>query len=658
MTIDLLPHGAFQGGANLAPSEEEGESLREILNSIIEVVNTLSGTPDLNEAVKVNGTDGLAEFLRDKLSVGIGLSLDVVDKGGGVLAIELSAPGATTDVAVAVTPTDTNPTQLLGKIVDADGNPLPVQNLGADEQLVLPRGGTGWIYIEDIRAPAGSQADQVYQDSGNTVLQSITVSDTALEVDVRSSYPLVNVGGVDAQLTRATGGGHFEGTVAVTIAGTGPIVATVKDPDGNDGSGDTCDITVELPPNITALSFTGGYPGAPQTELKQGDAFGVTVTADKAFDQVEVIDFEACESQIIPVASSTSAVVSATIADRGDTAVLRPARVRVRDSVTGAWSATRDTNALGGSVDGTDVVNCNNLHPTVNVGSVSYPATQQALKGSESATVANTASDFDSIAYDDPTAGELSIANPSTFEASKSVTRVGGTYNVGTPNFRITANRAANDATTVDTGVVNIAAVAATVTVIEPAARLRSGGNDGTAPQDHEITIASDQELLNAPSLDPDLGGSRGTFQGAGFVGGPATWTRDLRVTDSDEKGTFTWANLVATNLAGIVTTAISGDTSYTLGGFVARNLTFAAFATQVAMNVEVVDFSKLQAGIFTATNQPALKQAIGTPPPVVNGYTINALGVNPTNVIWLDTAAASTNSTGTAQITNVEEVI
>jgi len=40
------------------------------------------------------------------------------------------------------------------------------------------------------------------------------------------------------------------------------------------------------------------------------------------------------------------------------------------------------------------------------------------------------------------------------------------------------------------------------------------------------------------------------------------------------------------------------------------------------------------------------------------NGYTINAAGVKPTQVIWLDTAAAGSNSGGTAQITNVQEAV
>jgi len=293
----------------------------------------------------------------------------------------------------------------------------------------------------------------------------------------------------------------------------------------------------------------------------------------------------------------------------------------------------------------------------VSIGASTYPGGQQALKNSEVASIVNTVSNATTVIYSDPTGSELSIANPTIFENPKTVTRVGGSYNISNKNFRITANRAANDATTVEEATVNIANVAAIITVSEPTIRLRSGGSDGTAPQDHTITITSDQELLSDPTLSPDTGGSRGAFIGAGFSGGPLVWTRDLRVLDTDEKGVFTWESLVVNNLAGLPTIAISGDSSYILGGFVARTLTFGPLSTTTVMSVEVADFSKLQAGIFTSTNQAAVKESIGTAPPVTNGYTIDALGVNPTTIVWLDTTSAGTNFGGTAQITNVEEV-
>jgi hypothetical protein len=524
--------------------------------------------------------------------------------------------------------------------------------------------GGGWIYIENITVAGGeSVTNRIFQDDpANTVLQSATVSTGTMNIVVRASYPLVRVAGVDAELTRVSGA-YYSGSVPIMLGASGPIEAVVLTPDGEDGALDTCDVTLDLPPAITAAAFTGPYPTGPgglQTEVKAGDTFQVQVTADKAFDQVDVQDFGAGISQQIAVPSGLSATVSITIANRGTAAQALAARVRVRDSVTAAYSATRDTNFGGGTTDGVHVVTLNNLHPSGAVSLVVYPGGQGALKGVESATVINTAADYNSIAYSDPTAAQLSIANPAVFEGSKSVTcTAGAIYNGATTNFRYLMTRNANGAQTTVNAVVIIANVAPTIMVMEPAARLRSGGNNGTAAQDHVITLSSNQPLLSAPALDADSGGSRGTFLGM-WAGGPSVWTRSLRVSElvPDEKGTFTWEALLATGLAGLTQSTISGDGSYALGGMVQRDLTFAAFATTTAIGAEVSDFSKVQAGQFTATASQSIRQPIGTAPPVINGYTIDAVGVNPTTLIWLDTVAAGTNSGGTAQLLAFEETI
>jgi len=521
-------------------------------------------------------------------------------------------------------------------------------------------GGSGWVYVADVVTQgSGTVTDKVWQDGpNNTILQSFTASDPALRFSIRASYPTVQVGGVPATLVRDGTGGHYVGDVDVTVAGDGDVVARVFNGDGVEGDTDTTSVTLDLPPTITALSFTGGYPGS-QTELKAGDTFQLTGTCDKPADRVEVFDYEACANSVTVIPTGTTFTVTGTIADRGDTAVLRPARVRVRSASNGAYGPTRDTNQLGGTVDGTDLVNCNDLRPIVSIGAITYPGSQQALKGSETATVVNTAivGSYDTIIYDSPNT-QLLISNATTFEDPKTVTRIDGDYNVTVANFRITANRAANDATTIDSEVVNIANVAVIVSVVPPAARLRSGGNDGTSAQNHTITVSGDQQLLNAPSLDPGAG-SAGVFVGS-WSGGGTTWTRALQVHDDDDKGTKSWQNLVATNLAGLVTNTISSGATYVLGGFVARSLTFGPFLQSTTLNVAVVTYTKLSAGVFTATDQPAqLNPTQGDTSDIVDTYTIlSPLGTNPQTLWWNDVAAASSNSSGTAQITNLQELV
>jgi hypothetical protein len=516
-------------------------------------------------------------------------------------------------------------------------------------------GGSGWVKIADVDVPGGTVTNRVFQDPpNNTILQSATVSGTGIDLTVRSSYPIVDINGTLYTLPESADSGHYQDTVSLTIPGTGPVTVTALTGNGEAGAVDASDLTVELPAELTALSFTGGYPGA-QTEVKENDTFDITGTTDKDIDRVRVLEYEACQLQEYAVAVGTSFTISGIIADRGTTGIFRPARVQVRDAVSGAWSSTRDTNFGGGSVNGVNVVLCNNLHPFVNIGAITYPGIQQALKNSESASVAVTAANYDTITPSSPPA-ELNISGgPPSYTAQ----RVSGSYNVSTNNFRLTATRNANGAQTIAETVVQIANVAPIITVVTPAVRLRSGGNNGTSAQDHVIQLQSDQLLLNSPTLNEDPGGNRGTFLGS-WSGGPSTWTRSLQVDETvpDEKGTFAWSGLVATGLAGIVQNTIGTGPNYTLGGFVQRDLTFAAFATTTLIGTSVEDFSKLTAGIFTATNQTAIKQAIGTPPPVLNGYTINAIGTNPTNLVWLDTAAASSNSSGTAQITDVEETV
>lgn len=469
--------------------------------------------------------------------------------------------------------------------------------------------GSGWVKVSDVAAPGGVVSNQVWQDSpNNTVLQSATVSQLSITMHIRCSYPIVLVDGNPVTLSEATDGGHYEDSaVAVTLSGSGAISVVAQDTDGNTGAQDTITFAVVLPAQMTALSFTGSYPGS-QTELKENDTFQITGTTDSDIDLVEIQDFGACKFASIAVPTGTSFTVTGTIDDEGNANTARPARVRVRDATSGAFSTLRDTNELGGTTDGVDLVFCNNLSPTVSFGAKTYPLTQSALKGSESADVGVSIANADSILFDSPTS-ELSIADPGLIEATKTVTRIAGTYNVSTNNLRATATRNANDSTTVDQTVVNIAAVAAQFTVSPATARVRSGTGSGN---DTTITFTSDQQLQAAPTLDEAVGA--GTFQGS-WSGGPTSWTRDLRVTDAEnpaDGSSHTWLNPSGTNLAGIVTSTVSVGATYVIGGFTTRTINFAAFTADSTETFPLTDESKLSAGSFSNGN-PAVVQPFGT---------------------------------------------
>lgn len=521
--------------------------------------------------------------------------------------------------------------QTLGAVTCQATQPAPV----------LLQSGSGWISIVDINVSGGTASSKVYDDSpNNTILQSATISGLNLLVTVKSSAPRVLVNGTAAVLSQHASGGYYTGVVAYTISGSGNIVAQLSTPDGQPGALDTAAVVYSAPPTITALAFSGPYPGS-QTELKAGDTYLVSGTTDLPCVAMDVQDFGAAVASAPTFASATSFSITVTIADRGTTVQSLVARMRARNAA-GAYGPLADTS---------NTVFVNNLYPTASFGANAYPGGQQALKNSETATVAVTLTNASSVVFDSPN-GDLSITAPTTISTPKTVTRIAGSYNVATNNLRATATRAANGAVTVGQTIVNIANVAPTVAITTPAARLRSGGNNGTAVQGYGIVITADQQLLNAPSL----AASGGTFVGS-FTGGPSAWTRTLNVHDNDAKGSYSFSALTATGLSGLVQNTIGSGATYVLGGFVARDVTFAAFANTASIGVAVVTYSKLVATTFTATNQPANRNATqGNASNLTDTFTVTALNANPTTVFWNDVAAASSNSGGTAQLLQLQE--
>ena len=522
-------------------------------------------------------------------------------------------------------------------------------------------GGSGWIKITDVTVSGGTATNKVYQDPpNNTILQEVTVSGLNISVNVSSSYPVVDVDGNPVTLDESVDGGHYSGTANISISGSGSVIVTALTGEDQSGAVDSIDITATLPAELTLLSFTGSYPGA-QTELKEDDTFQLAWTSDAPIDALQITDYGTCKSELITFASASSGSVTVTIADRGDSLQTLSGRASPRDAISGAFGAERDTNLGGGSVNGVDVLQINNLHPTLLLpGPITYPGIQEALKGSEQATLPATIANADTIAFDSPN-GDITITNPTTIEATKTVTRIAGTYNITTNNFRGIANRAANDADTTRQTIVQIANDLPTIDITLPYARLRSGGNDSTAVQDYTVTITSNHNLLSAPTLATDSGGNRGTFQGGGFVGGPTVWTRTIRIDETvpDEKGVFAFESLVAVSLASATQNTINSGAAYTLGGFVVRDVSFQAFQTiSDSVGVEISDFSKIQAGLWEASDNQSIRQPIGTSPPVVEGYTSQqAVGANPHNVEWLDTVRAGSSS-GVSRLFGYEEVI
>jgi len=473
-------------------------------------------------------------------------------------------------------------------------------------------------------------SDGVVLETALTDTQLVTVSVLGLTGHTNYKPVLTLSWGIHTQIMTITASADkpvFTGSAAIDLQGETILIITHED-----GGTHTTTLTVDAPPVIVSANFTGGYPGS-QTELKSGDHFSFNVVSDIPIIAIEFTDAGAYTAQSFSVASSTNHTVSGLIANRGTSVQSLGATVRVQKS-TGSWSTYHLTSG-DGSVDGTNLIKLNNLFPSVSTGTITYPASQGALKGTETATVVNTISNYDTIAYTSGN-GDLTITNPTIMETPKTVTRLGGSYNVVTNNFHISANRVANNATTTADTLVKIANTNCTLTVTEPATRLRSGGNDGTAAQNHVITITANQDLFVAPTL---AAGGQGVFQGAGFAGSGTTWTRSLQVTDNMTKGTYAWGSIVGTNLAGLQTTAITGNTDYILGGFVSRVLTLDAYANEVNMNVEAITYANVSM-TWSVKSLPNKRTVGTTAVPDANSWCLHTLSTNPTIVRILDTSA------------------
>jgi hypothetical protein len=508
----------------------------------------------------------------------------------------------------------------------------------------------GAVFITDIQAQnAGNNVGGKVYSSGDRVLDHC-VSDTpqirvyVLAITGNTHFaPVINVEGTLVSLTQNEDQSVWTGYVDIDITGITSITATHED-----GATHTTSVLADAGAEILSAVFSGGYPNA-QTELKEGDTFLLSVVSDVPMTRIEISDFGAGKAQVFNFSASTNKSIDIEIEDRGNTTQMLGLRLRAMNE-NGSYGSEFETTSAG-ATNGAHIVSLNNQHPVISIGSITYPSSQSAIKDSESVIVNHSISSFDTIQYDSPT-NELGVANHTVFETVKSVSRLSGDYNVSNDNFRVVATRAANDAVSTKTTTVQIAHAIPEISISLPAARLVSGGNMGTQPQSHVITTLTNQLLLSVPQISAP----EGTFQedsetnpdGLGF-------TRTLIINDDDNKGSFAFQLIQATNLAGRIVTAFTGSSIYVIGGFVKRTLIIPSFQREVNIGTSVSMAGKLVASdkdeaAMTYTNSftnVALGFTISGP-----SSTLNTVG----NLFyWNDTQAVNNNTTGLASVT-IEE--
>jgi hypothetical protein len=502
----------------------------------------------------------------------------------------------------------------------------------------------GVVHVTNV-TNSGNIQKTYLANTNNSVIDSF-ISDTAnvnIELTSRSFtkdwLPVVTLNGSSVNSWTEQTNGKFKATIPLTLNGSQIIAQYV---DGTDHI-ITYSLATAGPSVLTAnlgtfpvLSWDGG---SNQTTLKQSDVVNITGTCENSTTFVEVVDDSGsifASGNTVVTQGVTNFSLNGTVSNRTGSKTLK---LRARNSL-GTWGAT--FTGVTATLD--------QASPVIGASTITYPVSQGALKNSETATVTSTVTDYTSIVYSSPTS-ELNIANTTTYENIKTVTRSSGSYNVSSNNFRIEARKASNGKTTTTNSIVFIANVGATINVTTANSRLRSGGNDGTSVQNHTITATSTQRLTSFSMLGQN---TYGTFIGSWLgASNNTSWTRTLQVTDNNPKGSASFNTLSAVNLANIETTVINSGSTYILGGFVSRTLTLPAFANEVASNVNAVDYSKVT--LTWSVKSLPIKSTLGdNTTPQANTWCLSTL--TPASVRILDTSA--TNSSSQASTVVLEETV
>jgi len=527
--------------------------------------------------------------------------------------------------------------------------------LFVDDKGDYSEGMDGGVFITNVQ-PQGSgvvnitwQPDTIGKQVVHTVetdteLVTVTVEWDGVAYGWNGSISVNNVTMTNGQEI-STDSRRFVGSVNLDLAGVTEIIAL-----HNNGTGTQIPVIKQgVGPEVTSVIFVNGYPGS-QTEVKNNDTFDIEVTFNGSGSvpaEVDLDNYGAMKhsNHTVTWDGNFKAIITGIVDSTSTTVQDLAARVRAKNSfgTYGSYVATDGT----GSTDGTNTIKCNDRYPSLSFGSITYSSGLDALKNVETADVTTTMNYLDTIAYTSD--GDLTITDPAVDASTKTVTRASGNYNVSSANLFVTANRAANGATSNASTVVSIAHVLPVITVAENATRFQKDLNG----KNYTITINSDQLLRAVPTVTAPEG-TLGSFSGA-LPG--STFTATITIYDTDINGTYNWGNLSADNLAGLTQTSITGDDTYEIGGFTERDVYFDPQSVKTSLGTFVSNINKLEAldkDLIPMTFYSDLND-------YVRGFSIvdsgGAYDPNGDYVYWNDVAERESNTTGLSFIRIKENV-
>lgn len=476
---------------------------------------------------------------------------DAVNKD--TLDAAISAGGVVTGAVSILEATDTGTGDPLSLTTNVHGEATGINTLNGNITIK--------VYVERDNTGSFAPANVKWSLNDGTVT-NIAANLLIPETDNPGlTYNLVLAGLVDTdRIQLFNGDTKFE----TTISTVSQIVITSVIFDDNAGVGDI-------------------YPTA-QTAVKVGDTVNITATSSTQFTSMTVTEISASTVETFaPTVTHTMAVI-VTAAD---------------NAAENASAVVSDANGDSNLVQSSNTIVVSSVIPTVSISGITYPASQNALKGIEAATLTIAHSNADSMTGVSAT-GDLTIPAIPSPTSSLVVTRLSGGYNVATTNISITVT-ATNGNTANDTDVVKIADTAPSLSIFGGTPKLRSSGD---LAEQETITVTSDQELRTALTIDltrPDAGTSSGVVA-TGFTLLDTTVDFVITIDEAWGKGSVVGAlvtNAAGENLAGVA--ASVGATNIDFNGFYPKLVVIvgpnnAGTYAPLDLTVKIVDTADLVA--------------------------------------------------------------
>ena len=318
----------------------------------------------------------------------------------------------------------------------------------------------------------------------------------------------------------------------------------------------------------SVLEFTiGDYPGT-QTAARENQVMTITGVVDNDTTSIDILNYGAAKS-------TTNATVVFG-ADDSDSFGFKTfsTQFTVSDNVGELAVQLVALNNLGtrGNIQQSlNTIVLDQLFPSVNTIAIGYPNGQEALKGTEQATISF---DLVNTTRSDYTIGSSLTLVSGNLDGSELLTVQGtgvGDMTTG-HNVTIVARRPENDTITSVTLLVKTANTAHTnaISIEGNPTRLKSSPSG----EQYTVYLTSSAEL--DPDIAPTISAPSGSLSGLTMISSNQ-WRVILTIDDNSNRGSFDFGNIRTVGVSGLESLGAS-NTSYDVGGFTIRTLTIPLY--------------------------------------------------------------------------------